>query len=949
MLEKSSILSNNPALIAHRGRGSLLTPDGELLDLDSAELLEALRQLPPPVVVHSPLTRRLLGFNKAQQTEDWLDLLELAAFVFPATAFGPTPRGLAMGMNIPIPDNPEADFLPIISQKLCACLSNQHQQNPSETVNALAATLYYAHWNWAPLVLKLLGITLPLSADVLQPIDALKIWYRLPKWEEYPPRPQPKSLSVHHSEARNRLSEMLGTDAEIRSGQTDFVDIACFAFEPRDQIGHPNVVLAEAGTGTGKTLAYIAPASIWAEKNDGSVWVNTYTRHLQRQIENEFRRLYPDKQERHQHIVVRKGRENYLCLLNMEDMIRSFPKNLQNNTPHRQRIAFALISLWAEHTDDGDLFGGDLPSWFNELFGHHLLSSLAQRRGECIHGACPHYQRCFVETSIRRAQQADIVIANHALVINQISRMQPQEEATDQPLPTRYIFDEGHHLLDAADKAYSVALSGIEGYELRRWLLGAEGAKSRSKGLRRRIEDLIVGNPSLENPLEEALLAAHILPNVNWLTKIVEPPSDNVVKDENPYEAFISSVYKQILARSAHSEKTNGWLWHKECDLFPPLSELTDAAKNLVIAIDKIIIPLRKFINQLEKTLEKESTHLDKLTQDRIETLIASIQHRALNPLINWLNLLHLIIQPLQEESSTYIDFLSVTRHLNGKIEDIGLYHHWIDPTLPLMSVLGYQAHGMLITSATLRDEGNNNTEDSWNTAECRVGTVHLNTSPIRAALGSPFDYAEQARVYIITDVNQNSLLSLASAYRTLFMASKGGGLGLFTAIHRLRAVYQEISKPLEQAGIPLFAQHIDLMNNASLVDLFRIERHSCLLGTDAMRDGIDIPGEALRLVVFERVPWPRPDILHRERRRYFSASSSPRSYDEQIARLKLRQAFGRLIRSKKDRGVFVILDRRTPTRLLSAFPKEVPIERLPLEEAVLGIQAFYDVESNNP
>ena len=88
MLEKSSILSNNPALIAHRGRGSLLTPDGELLDLDSAELLEALRHLPPPVVVHAPLTRRLLGFNKAQQTEDWLDLLELAAFVFPATALG---------------------------------------------------------------------------------------------------------------------------------------------------------------------------------------------------------------------------------------------------------------------------------------------------------------------------------------------------------------------------------------------------------------------------------------------------------------------------------------------------------------------------------------------------------------------------------------------------------------------------------------------------------------------------------------------------------------------------------------------------------------------------------------------------------------------------------------------------------------------------------------------
>ena len=143
-----------------------------------------------------------------------------------------------------------------------------------------------------------------------------------------------------------------------------------------------------------------------------------------------------------------------------------------------------------------------------------------------------------------------------------------------------------------------------------------------------------------------------------------------------------------------------------------------------------------------------------------------------------------------------------------------------------------------------------------------------------------------------------------------------------------------------EAAGIPLFAQHVDAMDNNTLVDVFRTEESSCLLGTDAMRDGVDVPGRALRLVVFERVPWPRPDILHRERRVHLSRGDTA-GYDDRIARFRLRQAFGRLIRSATDRGVFVLLDRQAPTRLLSAFPPGVAVRRLGLAQAVSEIQDF--------
>jgi ATP-dependent DNA helicase DinG len=102
-------------------------------------------------------------------------------------------------------------------------------------------------------------------------------------------------------------------------------------------------------------------------------------------------------------------------------------------------------------------------------------------------------------------------------------------------------------------------------------------------------------------------------------------------------------------------------------------------------------------------------------------------------------------------------------------------------------------------------------------------------------------------------------------------------------------------------------------------------------LGTDALRDGVDVPGDALRLIVFDRVPWPRPDILHKARRKNFGG----RGYDDRIVRMRLRQAYGRLLRRGDDLGVFVLLDAATPSRLMSAFPEGVEASRVGLAEAV--------------
>ena len=257
-----------------------------------------------------------------------------------------------------------------------------------------------------------------------------------------------------------------------------------------------------------------------------------------------------------------------------------------------------------------------------------------------------------------------------------------------------------------------------------------------------------------------------------------------------------------------------------------------------------------------------------------------------------------------------------------------------------------------MITSATLRDSlgvpaaaNDENSETRWPTgrsAEARTGTRHLASPGHARRHGLAVRLCRRDPGADRADVQRDDADQVAAAYRELFLASGGGALGLFTAIGRLRAVHQRIAPALEEAGLPLYAQHVGGMDAATLVDIFRAEEHSCLLGTDAVRDGVDVPGRSLRLIVFDRVPWPRPDILHRARKAAWKAAGAgANAYDDMLARLRLKQAYGRLIRRADDRGVFVMLDSRLPTRLLGAFPPGVSIERVGLAEAVAAVRGF--------
>jgi ATP-dependent DNA helicase DinG len=929
------LLPEAPSVVAGLGRAAVVTPDGELLDLAAAEAVALLRRLAPPLLVHAPATLRRLGLRAMP----CFDLLELFAFVLPARAAAPTPRGLALALDVPPPRPGLAEaaaLLPDLAQALLARLAAGRDLKLNREAAALARRMGQAGWGWTEMVLAALAGQPPGGGA-----DPLRVWRQLPEWEETAPLPPPASNPVPQAEARRRLAAMLGPGAEQRPGQSDYAAAAAAAFAPRETIGDPHFVLAEAGTGTGKTLGYIAPASLWAERNKGPVWISTFTRHLQRQVEAELARLHPDPAERRRRVVVRKGRENYLCLLNFEDAV-----NAAAVSAPASAVPLGLVARWMLATSDGDIQGGDLPGWFAELFGGGLAAGLADRRGECIHAACPHWRRCFVEHTIRRARGAELVVANHALVMAQAA----WGGIDDNTVPVRYVFDEGHHVFDAADGAFAAEFSGLEAAELRRWLLGAEGGRSRARGLRRRLEELVAGRPELEAPLDAALQAARALPPPGWSARLHEATPELAGTDlagtgperQNPSEAFLRAARRQVLART-QSDAGTGGRSSDECDLFPAGPGLADTAEDLARSLARLAAPLRTLAERLGARLEDEAEELDAAMRNRIEAAGRSIRRRALDRLTAWQEMLRGIAADPPEPGvrPQQVMFLRLDRR-EGREVDVGLHRHWLDPTMPFALTLARPAQGLLVTSATLRDAGGGDPEAEWATAEARVGATHLPSPAIRVAVASPFDYAAQTLAFVVNDVNARDIAALAAAYRALFLAAGGGGLGLFTAIARLRAVHERIAPALEAAGIPLLAQHVDPMDNATLVDIFRTEAESCLLGTDAMRDGVDVPGRALRLVVFERVPWPRPDILHRERRVHLS-EGDPGGYDDRIVRFRLRQAFGRLIRSATDLGVFLLLDRQTPTRLLSAFPPQVVVRRVGLAEAVAQTRSFLE------
>ena len=888
-----------------------VTPEGEIIRPMPGEI-DALINAGTLVVCHKKWAETRLG----QKLDTALDILELFAFIRPAQVISPTPAGLASRLGLSQPASAEDKVLTIA--QAATRLLDELAEMPAQTTAKLAdiaEMMRRGGWRWAPAILLQLGVS---SAKNAPPDGrAAAIWSDIPEIPDSGFRPPPGIQPVMPDAARERLSEMLGSHSEIRRSQSDYAAAAASIFASPDSGPTPFLLLAEAGTGTGKTLGYLAPASLWAEKNDGNVWISTFTRTLQHQIADELTRLYPDRKEAEKKIVVRKGRENYLCLLNLEDALGRMPGS-PIDAP-----ALGLMARWASATPDGDLTGNSFASWLIDLLGPRLTRGLADRRGECIHSACTHYHKCFVEKSIRMSRNADLVIANHALVMINAAMGQ----ASDNNRPTRYIFDEGHHIFDAADSAFSAALTAFETAEMRLWLRGSEdGRRGRARGLQKRLGDLVADSDAALAALEAATEMARLLPGTGWKKRISENAPANAA------EQFFCAVRNAVYQRSADPQSA----YNLQVELYPATEDMRRYAEKLKIVLGDLSEPLTRLATHLQDMIDDKADTLDSQTRNRLEGAQRGLMRRATGPLAAW----QMMLNDLQHDSREgFIDWLEVTRSDLGDV-DVGQLRHWLDPMVPFSEAVLAPAHGVAVTSATLRDNQTTpaeTEEEEWHSARLISGAAHLPHPALVSAHKSPFDYEKQARIFIVNDITRERHQAVAAAMAELMIAANGGALGLFTSIQRLKNTYPELEKRLQAAGIPLHAQHLDAMSLQTLLQLFREDKISCLIGTDAVRDGVDVPGDALQMIIYDRVPWPRPDMLFKARAKWQGRDA----WTDRMTRLRLRQAFGRLIRRADDRGVFVMLDSRLPTRLTSAFPPEIGIIRTGLADAIAQSRAF--------
>ncbi|NIJ33027.1 ATP-dependent DNA helicase [Sphingomonas oligoaromativorans] len=884
-----------PPLALHATHGGIWVAerDGPTRAVSRGEAI-ALAAERPLVMLNTPLVGQRLGYAEI----NGLDLLELFAFLHPARFAVPTPAGMAraLGLEPPADDaSATATLLACADRLLMVAEGDWPERHGAWDV---AHALGRLRWPWAQALIQ--RMTEPERTE-------RGLFAKLPEWEEVAPRPAPRTVSIGEGDAVERLATLTGQGAEARPGQRAYAAAVAHAFAPRMAEGRPRVMLAEAGTGIGKTLGYLAPAGLWAERAEGTVWISTYTRALQRQLDRETERLFPDPAVRRQKVAVRKGRENYLCLLNLEDA-------LFGGFQGRAAVLAQLVARWAAYTRDGDMVGGDLPGWLPTLFRRAGATALTDRRGECVYAGCPHYRRCFIEHSVRRAEEADIVIANHALVMLLAERRREEGRALG-----RIVFDEGHHLFDAADSTFSSALTGQEAIELRRWIVGPERAsRGRRRGLSARLADVVSYDEAGALALDAVVQGAQALVADGWLGRIGEG------LPMGPVEKLLAAVRGAVLARATAADAGYGI----ETEAVALDGATIEAAGEASTALEQLMRPMVALSGRLLAVLEEAPDWLDGPARARIEGAAAGLGTRA-RMIAGWLALLGRLGGEVDPD---FVDWLAVDR-IEGREFDIGLHRHWLDPGRPLASTVLAPAHGVLVTSATLTGAANS-PEAGWARAEARAGTRHLDTAVEHFAAASPFDYAKAAEVLVVTDLKRGDMPQLAHAYARLIEASRGGTLGLFTAIARLKAVYARIADHLAREGLPLYAQHVDPIDTGTLVDIFRDDPRASLLGTDALRDGIDVPGHSLRLVVMEQVPWPRPNVLHAARR----AAGGGSAYDDEVVRARLAQAFGRLIRRGDDRGRFVLLSSATPSRLLDAFPAGVRVRRVTLDEAVAAV-----------
>lgn len=645
-----------------------------------------------------------------------------------------------------------------------------------------------------------------------------------------------------------------------------------------DAFQNSKIAMIEAGTGTGKTMAYLLPAIAWSRANKKRVVVSTNTINLQQQLTEKdiplIEKFFPEPFR----AVLVKGRNNYVCLRKLEEAVNAPAAfDFDGKEP-----VLRQLWEWANKTTDGSKtdLGASLP---DETIWEHVQSE----SDTTLKSRCPHFSRCFYYKARRDAAAADILIANHHLVFADIAVRSQSKGASAAVLPDyrTLILDEAHNIENVVSQYFGVRVTR---YGLMR-LLGqiTRLRRQKRKGV---LHSLLAGLYEQRNRIEidlfdeiVSLIEEKILPRVDKLH----------VQAEELFNRLYSWLVLQNKGKAGEiklrltAEVRGDAAWKELASDYRLFIRTIDDA---VTDLEELLVELGKIKGAARKKLLPQTVML----KSKTERLNAAA--RGMNTVV------------LGRDEDT-IRWLEAREGRNGII--LRFCSAPLDPAPAIRSALFEAYPTVVMTSATL------SIEKSFDFMSRRLGLHAIEEErKIFEQLPAPFAYDQQVLIGIPVDIpepNQpNFEAKLQDYLLAAIRASRGRAFVLFTAHGLLNKMYAGLRQPLEQAGIVLYKQGIQ--NRHSLLQKFRGDTHSVLFGTDSFWEGVDVRGEALVQVIIPRLPFrvpSEPVIQARVEAIEKDGGNSFLEYTVPLAVLRFKQGFGRLIRTRTDYGVILILDKR--------------------------------------
>ena len=683
------------------------------------------------------------------------------------------------------------------------------------------------------------------------------------------------------------VARVLGTTAfEDRPGQRDMAAYVADAYNDG------GIALLEAGTGVGKSFAYLVPALEWARVNGERTVVSTNTINLQEQLVGKdlpiLARAFSTG-ERAVTFALLKGWRNYLCLSRLEQA-RAGQESLFDEGRGAELEA---IAGWASRTADGSL--SDLV----EEPSNDVWDAVAAESDLCTRLKCPHFDRCFVFAARRRAAEADVVVVNHHLLASDLAvriASDNWQEAAVLPPYRRLVLDEAHHLEDVAAQhlGTQVSMLGVQR------LLGR--LERNGRGLLPTLAAELSTHEDLMGAASRDLLSRTVLDALGAARRWAEELFGRLGRRLDA---------EQVL-RFTDSFATDN-VWREGLDvaldnLLVAFSKLRDGVETIAdrLSIDDPAEMRTRLIGELRGVVRRLDT-----AAEGLKATLQPVGYRpAAGPAVRWME------------------------RRGRRTPNLTLSAVPLDLAPVLKDALFDRVETVILTSATLAAGG------EFTFLEERLGlSLPPSRVTVREILPSPFDFGAQCVFGIPTDIPEprddesGHGAAVARVLLELAHASDGGVFGLFTSHVALRRAADAIRGHVG-ARWPLLVQGEGQRDQ--LLRRFRDAGSAILLGTDSFWEGVDVPGRALRVLILAKLPFKVPSeplTAARLERLTDAGIDGFAHYLVPLAALKLKQGFGRLIRTKSDVGVVVLLDRRVVTKRYGA----TMLEGLPPASRAIG------------